>query len=436
MEALVILLAELLGAPVIATLVFFATFAILLFSLSLELLRRAFPRGGDGDEARGGQYPDRRFALRRTRSRILGWMRASAFATLALMVAALLAANFIFLDLLAKRVLAAAGRHTNTEIAFTSIAGNIFTGEFTLTGVKAKRETTVKSSFDLAARRLTADLDLWSLLVRPIAFEAVTVEGVTGSIRSPERRKRSGASGDVKLKPKRKFLIRGLALSDVAIALSKGENAPVAIALNSVKTTGFRSNFAVFDTLFRSDLSGTLDGRELVIATEPAGIGRITRWRIPDLAADTLSRIVTRPPAGWLREGTLNVSVDDRLQLNDRDEIHMDWRVRMQGVRAEARADAGLIEKTMAAPVAGYIKAKDGNLDLNFTLVVNEPEFENMSSIDAGVLWSVISRSMAETMGLGGGEEEPAPAETSRTSKAIDAVKRLLRGKRKEADAE
>jgi hypothetical protein len=435
MEALVILLAELLGAPIIAALVFFATLVLLAFSLLLGLLRRVFPRDGDRDESRA-RYPDRRFALRQRRSRILGWMRASAFATLGLMVAALLAANFLFLDPLAERVLAAAGRHTNTEIAFTSIAGNIFTGEFALTGVKAKREATAKSSFDLAAHRLTVDIDLWTLLARPVTFETVIVEGVTGSIRSPERRKRTGAPGDVKLKPKRKFLIRDLALSDVAIALSKGENAPVAVVLNSVKTTGFRSNFAVFDTLFRSDVIGTLDSRELVIATEPAGIGRITRWRIPDLPADTLSRIVTRPPAGWLREGTLNVSVDDQWQLNDRNEIHMDWRVRMQGVRAEARADAGLIEKTMAAPVAGYIKAKDGNLDLNFTLVVNEPEFENMSSIDAGVLWSVISRSMAETMGLGGGEEEPAPAETSRTSKAIDAVKRLLRGKRKEADAE
>jgi hypothetical protein len=59
-----------------------------------------------------------------------------------------------------------------------------------------------------------------------------------------------------------------------------------------------------------------------------------------------------------------------------------------------------------------------------------------MSSIDASVLWSVMSRSMREAMGLGGGEEEAAPAETSRTSKAIDAVKRLLRGQRKEADAE
>lgn len=431
MEALVILLAELLGAPVIVALVFFATLALLIFTILLGVLPRLFRRRSDGGEAHRN-----RFMLRRKRLRILAWMRASAFATLILMVAALLAGNFVFLEPLAKRVLAAVGRHTNTELTFASVSGNIFTGEFTFTGVRAKRRSAVKSSFDLAARRLTADIDLWTLLARPIAFETVTVEGVTGSIRSPERRKRSGAPADLKLKPKRKFVIRGLALSDVAIALSKGDNAPVAVALNSVKSTGFRSNFAVFDTLFRSDLSGTLDGRELAIATEPAGIGRITRWRIPDLPADTLSRIVTRPPAGWLREGTLNVSVDDRWQLDDRNDIHMDWRVRMQGVRAEARADAGLLEKTMALPVAGYIKGKDGNLDLNFTLVVSEPQFENMSSIDASVLWSVMSRSMREAMGLGGGEEEAATAKTSRARKAIDGVKRILRGKRKEADAE
>ena len=50
MEALVILLAELLGAPIIAALVFFATLGLLIVTLLLGLPPRLLARGSDGGE--------------------------------------------------------------------------------------------------------------------------------------------------------------------------------------------------------------------------------------------------------------------------------------------------------------------------------------------------------------------------------------------------
>jgi hypothetical protein len=425
MEALVILLAELLWAPLIAALIFFVNFALLIISLLLELCFWLFTRNVPGNGA----------ARRRGRYRFLRSMRISALTGIVLMAAALLAVNFIFLDRAARGVLAEVGRRTHTELDFKAVSGNIFTGSFAFAGLTAKRQSETKSSFDLHAQRLTADLDLWTLFVRPISFESVTVDHVTGAIRRPERRKKEDGAAEDKLKPKRKFLIRDLTLTNVDIALSKGAIAPVSVALSSVKAAHFRSNFAIFDTLFRSDLAGRVDGHDISVVTEPAGIGRLTRWQMPDLPADTLNRIVTRPPVGWLRDGTLNVSVDDSWQLNAADDIHMDWQVKMQGVRAQAGQDAGIIEKALALPVAGYINRKSGNLDLRFTLVVNEKQFENMSSIDASVLWAVMSRSMRKAMGLStGAEEEGKPK--SGIGRAIEGVKRFFGRKREPANTD
>jgi hypothetical protein len=101
----------------------------------------------------------------------------------------------------------------------------------------------------------------------------------------------------------------------------------------------------------------------------------------------------------------------------------MDWNIRMQGVRAEPRDTAGLVERTLALPIITYIKSKDGNADLRFRLVMNESQFENMSSLDASALWDILLQSMTKTAKDADG--------VSGLDKAIDDIKGLFgRGKK------
>jgi hypothetical protein len=103
----------------------------------------------------------------------------------------------------------------------------------------------------------------------------------------------------------------------------------------------------------------------------------VTQWRMPDLPAASVSRFVTRPPIGWLGEGMLDVSVDDRWKLGERAAIDMDWNIRMQGVRVEAGEAAGAMERALAVPIAAYIDSRHGNVDLRFRLLLDESKFEN-----------------------------------------------------------
>jgi hypothetical protein len=451
MEALVILLAEFLIGLLIPVFVVSIQLILFLFSLLLSLMlipvrRKPSAAAPDGTATpqtkpvwvRRSWVPRRStFNIPRARKTNLPRLiRVFALAGFVPVMIGLVLVNLFFLDPVARWVLARAGERTGAELSVERISGDIFTGTFVLENLRARRQSEDRSSFDLNARRLSANLDLWTLIARPITFETLLVEGVSGSIRKPERRKRAGGKGrnGDKIKPRRKFMARELTLRDIDIALSSGENAPIAVSLKSVTSTPFRSNFALYDGLFRSNLTGQIDGRDISITTEATDGGRLTRWRIPDLPAATISRFVTAPPVGWLREGTLNVSIDDSWRIAEKAEIVMDWNIHMLGVRAEAREGAGLVENTLALPVTGYINSRDGNVDLRFKLVMTEGQFENMSSLDARFLWDAVLQSMTRRIADATGDK--AEDVRAGVDKAIDRFKGFLDRRRKPADTE
>jgi hypothetical protein len=451
MEALIILLAEFLTGIIFPFVILVLELTLFLFTFLLDLILWLFWRKSWSPAAPGTGTPQAKPARKRIAwvprgqtfgaprygklnlPRLVRVVRVVTLATFVPLIAALLVINVFFLDPVARWVLARAGERTGSELSAQRVSGDIFTGQFVLENLRAHRQSESRTSFDLTARSVSADLDLWSLIVRPITFETLSVEGVSGTMRKPEKRKRArgkGSAGDGdRIKPRRKFVAHELTLRDVAIMLSAGENAPVAVTLKSVRSAPFRSNFALYDGLFRSDATGQIDGRDFFITTQEVPKGQLTRWRIPDLPAATVSRFVTAPPAGWLREGTLNISVYDYWQIAGKAEIDMDWRIQMQGVRAEAREGAGLVESALALPVTRYINSRDGNVDLRFKLVMNESQFENMSSLDARFLWDAVLQSMAKTIGVAVDKKQEDVRESM--DKALDRFKGFLDRRRK-----
>src|SRR5262249_46648688 len=206
-----------------------------------------------------------------------------------------------------------------------------------------------------------------------------------------------------RIRAKRRFRIEDLTLRNVDVALSKGDKAPVAISLKSVTSMPLRSHFAVFDLLFRSNVAGQIDGHDILISTRSKDGASITQWRMPDLPIVSVSRFVTNPPVGWLREGTLTVNVDDQWALGKQTEINMDWEIRMRGARAGPRIGANVLEQTFALPIINYINSKDGDIDLHFKLAMNENQFEDMASPDAGALWNALMQSIAKAIATGTG---------------------------------
>ena len=161
----------------------------------------------------------------------------------------------------------------------------------------------------------------------------------------------------------------------------------------------------MFDLLFRANVSGRIDGRAITISTQPATNAdassqeRLTQWRMPDLQADSVSRLVGRPPVGWLKDGTVAVDLDVHIQeglprLSQKTDMRLDWNVQMRGIHVRLAEEAGLVERGLALPVIGYIKAKSGDVDWAFKLAMRQEQFENMTSLELRALWSTVLDSM------------------------------------------
>ena len=157
MEALIPLLAELLLPFLVAFAVFIIQLGILsidiIFSLILYLARRS----GRSAPPASGPPPDRRgFTLARR-------VGTAMLVGLSVTLAALLLANFVFFEPIARFALARIGQRTGTELEFRSASGNLFAGTFAFEDLTARRVSEKRSSFDLKAHRLRADLDLATL---------------------------------------------------------------------------------------------------------------------------------------------------------------------------------------------------------------------------------------------------------------------------------
>lgn len=434
MEALVILLAEFLSGPIIALVAVLANVTILILSFLFELTTLLlFSRQRKKAEPTKTSPSDKASAIRLP-PLLARRIRQVSLASLALILVLFLAVNFVFFDPATRWLMARVGQRTQTELSFASVSGNLFTGQFVFEDMTASRHSDVKSSFNLNAKRVDADIDLSTLIFRPIVLESLAVETVRGNMSQPDKRKESKAARDLRIKARRIFNVTQLQLSDVDIALSKADNPPIQVTLDTVESAPFRSNYAVFDVLFRSNVAGRIDGHDLSISTEQIPSGRVTSWRIPTLPVDTVSRFVTKPPIGWLQNGTINVKVDDRWQLDGKANITMDWDMQMRGVRVEASKEAGLIEKTIALPLASYINARNGDVDLRFKLIMNEGRFENMTSLDASGIWDAIVNIMAKT--IAGYTQTRTDDVKQRFDKTVKGFKNFLNRRRQPSDAD
>jgi hypothetical protein len=412
MEALVILLAEFLVAFIAPAVVVAVESAAVLIGLIIQLamwLLLGKRRVAGPPVTAAAVSPGRRAraveGLERWR-KAFRKITAVAFVGLALTLGGLVLANTLFFEPTIRYAVGLVAKRAGTELDFKAVSGNLFTGRFAFENINARRVSDTRRSFDLQVGKLSGTIDLWTLLNGPICFERLSVGSVSGTFRDPERRGAGeGGDDDERIRAKRRFRIEELTLRDVRVALSKGDSdgAPVALSLTSVTSTPLRSNFAVFDLLFRSNVAGQIDGHDFFISTGKTDGGRITQWRMQELPIASVSRFVDKPPVGWLREGTLTVNVDERWVLAKQAEIDMDWNIRMRGTRAEPRKGAGVVEQTFALPIIAYINSKDGNVDLRFKLAMNESQFEDMASPDAAALWNALVRSMSRAIATGAG---------------------------------
>ena len=236
------------------------------------------------------------------------------------------------------------------------------------------------------------------------------------------------ATGD-KQQRRKSFDIESLEISNASINLHKPGIPSVALGVDRLKSAPFRSDYAVFDVFFRSNIAGDLNGHKILIETSGDDDGRITKWRLNDFPAELIGHYVDRAPFDWFERGTIDVAVDDAWSRSPTPDIEMEWSFTLKGVKVVKPDDTGLIERAVAAPVARYINSRDEDITIRFQMVMDEEQFRFKPSLDAAGIWLAVlngtAKAIAEKTDIGVDKAK------SGIRNSLDKLKEMLDRKRK-----
>lgn len=347
--------------------------------------------------------------------------------------------NLFFFEPTMRSIAAQIAQKKGMEISFTAAQGNLFSGTLELEGLTVKSTKGTKTDFDLKADSVALDIDVFSLLSQSIVVESLRVDGVAGDIRLKAKDKAGLPSsaqqqGSDPLKPRKAFVIRDLSIKTLNLKLYHNGEEPLDLVLDVLESKPFRSEYAIFDTFFRSNISGTVEGQKISIASREVPEGRETEWNLEAFPVAAIGAFTDKAPLNWFTDGTLTAQVKDRWQDGDHPSIAMDWSLQFKDAHVEAPAGASLLSKSVTLPIVKYINGKTEPLDLQFSLTLNERQFESASSLDAAGLWDATVAGLLESLSVKAGQKKSAIQQGMKNK--IDGLKDFLKKDEPEPDEE
>ncbi len=432
MELLVILLGEFLFFPFIGAIVFFVNFLIFFISSIIDF--RVFIPVWKENRHQGIKYVKKIYK----RKIFLPLRVIFGISTFVFLLCFLI--NLFFFESSLRYITAQIAQKKGMEISFAAVQGNLFSGTLVLDGLTVKSSKGTKADFDVQAKSVALDVDVFSLLSQTIIVESLRVDGVAGDIgikakdvtALPSSAQQQVAAEP--LKPKKAFVIHDLSILHVSLRLHNNSTEPLHLALNTFESKPFRSQYAIFDTFFRSNIQGTLVGKKLSITSREIPNGRETEWSLEDFPVAAIGAFTDKAPLNWFTSGRLTAQVKDRWQDGDHPEITMDWLLLFEDAHIEAPAGASLLSKSVTLPIVKYINDKKEPLDLKFSLTLNERQFESASSLDAAGLWDATVAGLLQSLAVKAGEKKKAIQQGVKGK--IDGLKDFLKKDEDEPEEE
>lgn len=427
MELLAILLGEFLLFPVIAA---FGTLINLIFSVLFTILELIVSLL----TSRGSFRPKKKTQTTLAPSKkpiSFKWVAKLSGTIFLVAVLVLVTINTALLTPTMNWVFTKIEQKTNIAVSFESVRGNIFIGALEFQGLRAIRQSDVKSDIDVKAQNIALDVNILSLITKPIVIEKLALKDVDGTWHSKDQASVS-EDGDEqskpkKIKPKTEFIIEDLSIQNIGFVLHKAQKEPLNLKLARIESAPFRSKYAIFDTFFRSNIEGGINGHKITIASREEGDGRVTKWHLDHFPVEIINQYVQKAPISWFKSGVIDVRVEDQWSYGDSAQIDMDWNLKFKDVVVEAPQDASLVKKALAAPIVKYLNNKQ-DADIGFGLIMNENQFESTASLDGAGLWAAVVDSLSKKLAMATGEKKEAIKEGFQNK--VDGFKNFLNKKR------
>jgi hypothetical protein len=417
MEALILIFAEIIAACLAPLLSLLGALVGMIFEFLALILSRIFGRSVRKTPTTRKTSPKplkSRKALHWTAG-ILGGLGATG-----------LLASVVLFEPLLRGVLTRATSNAGIDLSYEGSSGFLLAGKVELTGLALARSSDTGLAFDLEVDQVVADVDLWSLLTNEPRLELGAVRGLTGSITPPQSAVRLDSANHPG-RTRRAFRADRLTVENIDVLIAPHGSDPYRLDIASGEVAPFRSQSALFDLLFRSNLEAEVAGQPLLVETRQISAnGRETLWHFDEVEVDRLKLIVPKAPLTWLSAGTATLRVDDRWNLDD-EVIDMDWRVVLSNLAVTAPAAASASERALAGGLSRVLDAQGGNADVHYRLDLGPEQVSALREGDLSAFWdAVLSGFVGDRFMFG---EESDPDDTSnRLRRTFDALRDRLTG--------
>lgn len=386
MDTLLVISGELIVLPMLlaAALVFELVSGVLI--AGLQFLLGHFQRRQAHAAAVGGRIPGLGL-LRRIRSSL-----GSLFGAVLLLT---LVAELFFFEAAVRWAANRVEDYAGLHVEFESAEGSFFRGRLELQGMTIARDEAGKNAIDLRVERFLLDVSMLDVFADEKRVTALEVEGMRGRV---ERRAVAMGKGSA---TRRDFVAERVDLRDIELEFvdrTREQPLELAVVLEELRVSPLRSRWALFDLLYRTNAKGSIDGFGFEAVSTQSTAGRITTWRAPDLP---LAMALPYLGAGgrWLKGGRIEIAVVDRWLINETPpEITMDYRLVLRDLDISIPADLSAKEKALALPVALAAEKLGKEIPLEFSVVLDEDQFEGAASLEAIGLFSAASGALAKAM--------------------------------------
>ncbi|MEI8381003.1 MAG: hypothetical protein WCJ09_12800 [Planctomycetota bacterium] len=291
------------------------------------------------------------------------WIRVGGIALFLFGLIGLVAIEFIGADPMLRWALKDLKLKTGIELTFDQVSGGFLRGNLEATNIKFKRADDKYSNFDLACNKATCHFSIWTILWSRTSFESVTLEHVTGRFdRVSSREPRAN---------QKTFEIHKFAATNCDLEIidhtASGESAPYTIHIATFESERMRSRWVMFDTLFRSNIVGTVEGRPISITSQRKETGYEVHWNADRLPVAIVGDYL-KGPFRWIDEGSVDVvmSADVPADGTPRGVLAMTWELAFYEIHASLPDGMNLAMRTVAQVAVNEMNRKIDGLKIAF----------------------------------------------------------------------
>lgn len=295
-------------------------------------------------------------------------------------------ASYVFFQPILRYVMDIASEKAGMSVEYAQASGSLLGGHVVLEGLELSRAHETGLAFDLEIERAEADVSLSSLIGSVPTLILGQVDGMTGTITPPlPKEKKKGLP-----KQRRPFRAELFAIENAELQITPREEQPYTVLIESAQVAPFRSGLAVFDLLFRSNMTAEIAEQSLIVETQKiTENGRETRWTFEDVDAVQLKRILPKAPLTWVNEGRITVAVSDKWSLSE-DFVDMDWRIATTGMRTSAPEGTGAAERVLATGLRKYVEKFGGDVNFQYHLELDADDMAQLRDGNLDGFWQKV----------------------------------------------